>query len=107
MNASVERDQSCTGGSCWKATYEVAWSLFDLAVFQDEKAQYPETPPTVWRANFYRTNFFETGQRNPEDYYAWHPTVPLGHGASFHKPGQFGTMRLVASAHAGGAGGGH
>ena len=81
----------CTGGPCYTYTMQVAWSAFNMPVFDDDKAQYPENPPRVsntqaptpqtsrfpgtllrdclwlqvWRANFYRTNFIGGQQRNP------------------------------------------
>ena len=74
------------------------WHHFvNMNQFDDELAAYREFPPRVWRANFYRTNFFNSGQRNPQDFYAWSPTVANGAGASFHKPNEFGTMRCVTS----------
>ena len=92
----------CAGGPCYTYTMQVPFRAFNMNVFDDDKAQYPENPPRVWRANFYRTNFIGGQQRNPTDFYAWHPSVALGSGASFHVPGQFGTMRLVDSANGGG-----
>jgi hypothetical protein len=47
---------------------------------------------------------FSPAQRNPQDYYAWSPSVPLGAGAAFHRPVQFGTLRLVDTAHSDGGG---
>jgi len=84
---------------------QVAWHLlYGMEQFADELSAYSQRPPRVWRANFYRTNFFSTGQRNPTDYYAWHQSVPLGSNAAFHKPDEFGVLRLVDSAPGGGGG---
>ena len=82
---------------------QLPWHHFvNMDQFADELAAYREFPPRVWRANFYRTNFFNSGQRNPQDFYAWNPTVANGQGASFHKPNEFGTMRLVDAPPGGG-----
>ena len=41
---------------------QVAWHLlYGMEQFADELSAYSQRPPRVWRANFYRTNFFSTG----------------------------------------------
>jgi hypothetical protein len=101
---SASQTTDALGQPAYRVELQVAWRLFyNMEEFADELAAYPQHPPRVWRANFYRTNFFSTGQRNPTDYYAWHQSVLLGQNAAFHKPDEFGVLRLVDSA----SGGGH
>jgi hypothetical protein len=102
---SATETTDARGQPAYRVELQVAWHLFyGMEQFADELSAYSQRPPRVWRANFYRTNFFSTGQRNPTDYYAWHQSVPLGSNAAFHKPDEFGVLRLVDSAPGGGGG---
>ena len=50
------------------------------------------TPPTIWRANFYR---IERPQGGEAEFSAWAP--PLGQHPDFHRAGQFGKMKMEGS----------
>jgi hypothetical protein len=93
----------CPSGSSppcegWADEVEIPWSSFHIPEFKDVIDSWGSSSvPRQWRINFYRTNFFhhadcpaktmERGcQHNPADFYAWHPSVPLGKGANFHRP---------------------
>eukprot|EP01051_Picozoa_sp_SAG22_P014466 SAG22_NODE_1760_length_3634_cov_1.814144_2_plen_500_part_00 len=93
MPVSYSVEETADG---WTDSVQIPWSAFSAAdAFADELSSIATTPPREWRINFYRTNYFDYGQHNPADFYAWRPTVPAGHGAAFHKPKNFGTMRLL------------
>jgi hypothetical protein len=59
-----------TEGS-WGYTMDVPWAAFaQHKLFRSTFSSWGGKLPRVWRANFYRTNFFAYGQHDPGDYYA-------------------------------------
>ena len=64
----------------WWAVLTLPWSgLADVL----------DSPPPIWRANFYR---IERPAGGPVEFSAWSPT--LARPADFHKPARFGVLEL-------------